>query len=256
MISRLHCFSALLAGLLACSLAGAQGHGAGAAISASGARAGVASRTAVRSRASSGTTSPWNQQAASRGLSSRRMASGARAGFLNSPSPDRFAATPLSDAPGFAAVGGLAGHDSFSQFGHHRPGAGYLAPILFGSPYYYDDSNGDQPDQQAAQPSLQEGPDAADGNQVRAADSGGDAGSPPAPAADSQPPDPVPDIGNFIFVRQDGSILLASAFSVIGEQLRYVTPDGIRHTLAMSDLNTQATEQMNEARGTTVQLHD
>lgn len=257
MISRLHCAGALLVGLLVCSLAGAQARGGGGA--APGPHAGVASRVAMGSRGFSGARSSSNQQAGTRGFSSRRTFSGNRPAFLNSPRIDRFSPAPLSDAPGFAAVGGLAGRDSFSHFGRRdrdRRDPGFLAPILFGSPYYYDDLSGDQSDQQAEQPPQPEGPDATDQNQAQAGNSAGDAGTPPAPAVESRPPDPVPDIGNFIFVRRDGSILMASAFSVIGEQLRYITPDGIRHTLAISDLNTEATEQMNEARGTTVQLHD
>jgi hypothetical protein len=36
----------------------------------------------------------------------------------------------------------------------------------------------------------------------------------------------------------------------------YVTPEGIRHTLAVSDVDSDATREMNEARGTTVQIHN
>ena len=57
-------------------------------------------------------------------------------------------------------------------------------------------------------------------------------------------------------VRRDGRILFASVFSVVGTELQYVTPEGIRHTLAMSDLDANATQHMNEARGTTVQIHN
>jgi hypothetical protein len=38
--------------------------------------------------------------------------------------------------------------------------------------------------------------------------------------------------------------------------VQYITPEGIRRTLAISDLDTDATQQMNEARGTTVQIHN
>jgi hypothetical protein len=64
----------------------------------------------------------------------------------------------------------------------------------------------------------------------------------------------VPDVGDFILVRQDGRILFASVFSVVGTQMQYVTPEGIRHTLPLTDLDANATQQMNEARGTTVQI--
>ena len=72
----------------------------------------------------------------------------------------------------------------------------------------------------------------------------------PGPAA------AVPDVGDFILVRRDGRILFASAFSITGDQLRYVTPEGIRRSLPMAELDSDATQQMNEARGTTVQLRD
>jgi hypothetical protein len=50
--------------------------------------------------------------------------------------------------------------------------------------------------------------------------------------------------------------LFASVFSVVGSQLQYVTPEGIRRTLPISELDAGATQQMNEARGTTVQIHN
>lgn len=41
-----------------------------------------------------------------------------------------------------------------------------------------------------------------------------------------------------------------------GPQLTYVTPEGIRRMLPLSDLDADATQQMNEARGTSVQIHN
>ena len=67
---------------------------------------------------------------------------------------------------------------------------------------------------------------------------------------------PVRDVGEFILVRRDGRILFASAFSVGGAQLTYVTPEGIRRTLPLAELDADATQQMNEARGTTLQIHN
>jgi hypothetical protein len=74
--------------------------------------------------------------------------------------------------------------------------------------------------------------------------------TPPAVAA------PVRDVGEFILVRRDGRILFASAFSVNGGQLRYVTPEGISHTVSVAELDAGATLQMNEALGATVQIHN
>jgi hypothetical protein len=88
------------------------------------------------------------------------------------------------------------------------------------------------------------------------AESGSDTGNLSASESESQAALPIRDVGDFILVRRDGRILFASVFSVVGTQLQYVTPEGIRHTLAMSDLDADATQQMNEARGTTVQIHN
>jgi hypothetical protein len=41
---------------------------------------------------------------------------------------------------------------------------------------------------------------------------------------------------------------------VSGTQVQYVTPEGIRRTLPLDELDTGATEEMNEARGTTLQF--
>jgi hypothetical protein len=38
--------------------------------------------------------------------------------------------------------------------------------------------------------------------------------------------------------------------------LQYVTPEGIRRTLAIADLDAAATQQINEARGTTLQFQN
>jgi hypothetical protein len=63
-------------------------------------------------------------------------------------------------------------------------------------------------------------------------------------------------VGELILVRRDGRVLFASVFSVTGTQVQYVTPEGIRHTLPLAELDTVATQEMNEARGTTLQFHD
>jgi hypothetical protein len=55
-------------------------------------------------------------------------------------------------------------------------------------------------------------------------------------------------------VQRAGRILLASAFIVSGDQLQYVTPEGIRHTVSVAELDTEATRKMNEVLGTAVDL--
>lgn len=155
------------------------------------------------------------------------------------------------------------------QFGNHgHRDHGSFLPIFFSAyPYNYDDLGNDeqdqQPDQRGDQPIAQQSqpqPQTSDlGHSATAqqvADPGDDVGNLSTAVSDPQPALPVPDVGNFIFVRRDGRILFASIFSVVGSQLQYVSPEGIRRSLAMSDIDTDATQQMNEARGTTVLFHN
>jgi hypothetical protein len=88
------------------------------------------------------------------------------------------------------------------------------------------------------------------------------AGRAPQGASNSEAPSiaapiasPIRDVGEFICVRREGKILFASAFIVSGGQLQYVTPEGIRHTVSVAELDTEATRKMNEVLGTTVDLN-
>jgi hypothetical protein len=158
------------------------------------------------------------------------------------------------DYPHLAAIsGGLRnGQPSNSGRGIHR-GQSSFVPILFGGyPYYADSLDYEQPEQQPQQQPqvivIQQ--------PVPATQQIVDPGN--APAISSPPPvaAPVREVGEFILVKRDGRILFASAFMVGGAQLTYVTPEGIRRTLSVSELDAEATQQMNEARGTTIQIHN
>ena len=158
------------------------------------------------------------------------------------------------DYPHLAAISGsLQSNQSFGRGGHR--GQGSFVPILFGGyPYYYDSQDYDQPQQQAqAQPQViviqQPAPIVAAPQGI---DAGSDAASPSSLATAATTA--VRDVGEFVLVRRDGRVLFASAFSVVGAQLRYISPEGIRRTLPMAELDADATQQMNEARGTTVQI--
>ena len=133
----------------------------------------------------------------------------------------------------------------------------FITPIFFGGfPYYSDFLNYPQDQQQPQQQPqiivIQQPAPAVAVQQAAPAPQDTYAGTAtPAPL-----PAPVREVGEFILVRRDGRILFASVFSVIGNQLQYVTPEGIRHTLPLADLDTVATQDMNEARGTTLQFHN
>ena len=139
-----------------------------------------------------------------------------------------------------------------------RRAGGAFVPILFGGypyydPYYdYADSSDYQGDQQVQQqqdvqqdvqepaPAPQPYSGVPDNHVVRAV--------PPAAAA------PVRDVDEFILIRRDGKVLFASAYTVIGANLRYVTPEGITRTMPLTELDTDSTRSMNDARGTEIHL--
>jgi hypothetical protein len=65
---------------------------------------------------------------------------------------------------------------------------------------------------------------------------------------------PLPDVGQFTLVLQNGKQLQAVAFTRMNDQIVYITVDGNRRTIAAADLNSDATVRINEERGTPLQL--
>jgi hypothetical protein len=53
----------------------------------------------------------------------------------------------------------------------------------------------------------------------------------------------------FVFVRRDGRVFFAVAYAWENETLRYVTNEGLRHSVARETLDLNATQQFNEQRG-------
>lgn len=62
----------------------------------------------------------------------------------------------------------------------------------------------------------------------------------------STPPAPSPE---FIFVRRDGSVFFAIAYSWSNGSLQYITQDGLRRVAPLATLDLDATSQFNEQRG-------
>ena len=65
---------------------------------------------------------------------------------------------------------------------------------------------------------------------------------------------PLQDVGQFTLVRNDGSQISAVAFTRKNDRIIFITPDGSRRSIALSDLDSAATERVNEERGTSLQL--
>jgi hypothetical protein len=62
-------------------------------------------------------------------------------------------------------------------------------------------------------------------------------------------PAPQPDPEQFVFVRRDGGLVFAVAYSWDNGTLRYVTPEGLRRSMGRDALDLNATQQFNEQRG-------
>jgi hypothetical protein len=78
----------------------------------------------------------------------------------------------------------------------------------------------------------------------------------PAPRAAGPPAPPLPDVGEFLLVLRDGKVIHAVAFSKEGNQIVYITAQGMRLAVAVDQLNLEATEKRNAERGTILHLTD
>jgi hypothetical protein len=262
MSSKLHLFVAALAVAMICSSARAQVKSGASPIRHSSTNAKSAAKVAPKTAPAATTGSQGSQFASVIQISPNGQVTSGFIPAANSFGVDAFSGVPGLgfDFPHLAAVSGTLRNNP-RAFGHNgQRGQGAFIPIFFGGyPYYYDDPGADQQDQEPPQPAQPQPQIIVIQQPVpaqQATDSGNDTGNVSAPAPESEAAASVPDVGDFILVRRDGRILFASIFSVVGTQIQYVTPEGIRRTVAMADLDSDATEQMNEARGTTVMIRN
>ncbi len=75
----------------------------------------------------------------------------------------------------------------------------------------------------------------------------------PTPAVDTTKAAP-PENDEFVFVRRDGTVFFAVAYSWENGTLRYVTGEGLRRTVKQDALDMGATQQFNEQRGLNFRL--
>jgi hypothetical protein len=77
------------------------------------------------------------------------------------------------------------------------------------------------------------------------------------PARPSRDNAPAPETASereaeqYVFVRRDGTVFFASAYAWENGTLRYITNEGLRHTVTKDKLDLDATQQFNEQRGLT-----
>lgn len=203
------------------------------------------------------------------GFAGRPRGAGTRSGAFRGFAPP-LVGTPLN--PNFAPLRGVPGFGfdfehlaaiqgpSRGRFGRGgRDRGGFFTPLFFGGlPYYpYDyPYDSDYPNDTAvpdnytgaAQPPIFIVPQPQPSTSASA-----DAPSRQA-ATPQTPPPPPPELGQLILVRSDGEVLLAVAFTVRNGQLTYITNEGTKRSFPVSELDKQATQQMNDANGTSVSL--
>ena len=81
-----------------------------------------------------------------------------------------------------------------------------------------------------------------------------EAGSQPAPLSAGQAETALTDVGQFTLVLQSGKQIEAVAFTRTNDRIVYITADGSRHTIAVTNLNSEATVRINQERGTPLEL--
>jgi hypothetical protein len=147
------------------------------------------------------------------------------------------------DFPHLAAVNSRHGRDR-DGFGQNA-GFGF-GGLLFGSPEVVVEN----PPVEEAPPQV--APDDNGAGNPGGYDSGRGVERPyVARTAPAPPPAPEPpiDTSEYVFVRRDGGLLFAVAYSWDNGTLRYVTSDGVRKSVALESLDINATQQFNEQRG-------
>jgi hypothetical protein len=274
MIRKLRVVTAVLGSILAASLAGAQMHGAGVSERTPSAAIRPAARISGPSSAGFAARPRAVRPAATfRIVPGGHVVSGFAPSTHSAGFETRIGVPGLGfDYPHLAAIsGGLHGdaHRGFER-GIHS-GQGFIVPIFFGGyPYYLDGSLDyeqpeqiEQPQPYPTQPQPQiiviQQPALAAAAQQALSPQGLDTGTGAGQSSTVSSPGaeaPLPNVGEIILIRKDGRVLFASAFSVVGTQLRYISPEGILHKFPVTELDTESTQQMNEARGNSVQINN
>jgi len=127
---------------------------------------------------------------------------------------------------------------------HHFHGGG-VVPFIGGGlyvPFEYYSEPYPAPEQPAAEPEVEP-------EQAQTAPQQ-DYSAPPAYAPRreraSAPLAPSPE---YIFVRRDGTVFFAVAYSSSNGSLQYITHEGLRRVIPLTTLDLDATSQFNEQRG-------
>ncbi len=80
------------------------------------------------------------------------------------------------------------------------------------------------------------------------------AAAPPSEQQEVEQQEPLPDVGTLTLVLRDGSRLDVVAFTMTQGQVIYITPEGRRLTISAEIFDADATQRLNQERGTPMQL--
>jgi len=154
------------------------------------------------------------------------------------------------DAVHVAATRGNRGRDRDRGRGRGNE-SGVLFPFFGGGGYYVPtgpDMTGDaQGDGQAVDDAEDQGPGPNDRSYDRdRASRMGNVNRPPV-----EQPGPQVDAPEYVFVRRDGTVFFAVAYSWENGSLRYISSEGMRRSASRDTLDLNATQQFNEQRGMT-----
>jgi hypothetical protein len=161
------------------------------------------------------------------------------------------------DAVHVAATRGNRGHDR--EQGRDRGNEfGVLFPFFGGGGYYMPtgpdmavDARGDG---QAVEDAGDQGPGENDLPADRPSDRPYGRRSDGAARAERLPveqPAPQADVAEYVFVRRDGTVFFAVAYTWDQGSLRYISSEGMKHSVSRDSLDLKATQQFNEERGLT-----
>jgi len=137
---------------------------------------------------------------------------------------------------------------------------GTFTPLYAGYGYPYPMETGEEQQPPAAEQSQQAPPQQQQQPQIIVLQQNPEAGRGPAqfgePSAEANAGEvaPLPDEGQFTLILRNGQQLQAVAFTKSKDRIVYITPDGMRHTVPANDIDAAATKQINEERGTPLQL--
>jgi hypothetical protein len=136
-----------------------------------------------------------------------------------------------------AAVNGNRGHRRFAGMNSF----GFSGFLLSSPPVIVEEG---QPVEN--QPVIEEiaAANGAEGEDVRGSERRNFSG-----AALAEAPAPQHDAAEYVFVRRDGGLVFAVAYSWDHGTLRYITREGLRGSVMQGALDMEATQQFNEQRG-------